>query len=157
MKPAPRLMADPYRGAASDRHGLTLLEVLISVTIFFASLTAILQILSMGRQSEMMTRLQTEAILRCEAKMEEVISGVQELTSVSDETMSDPAGEEGGGSGTWQWSLQSDSTETTGLLQVTVTVNYVIPDTDPIASFSLMRYLRDPQLFLEAASTGSTP
>jgi type II secretion system protein I len=150
-------MADPSRGAASDRHGLTLLEVLISVTIFFASLTAILQILSMGRQSEMMTRLQTEAILRCEAKMEEVISGVQELTSVSDETMSDPAGEESGGSGTWQWSLQSDSTETTGLLQVTVTVNYVIPDTDPIASFSLMRYLRDPQLFLDAASTGSTP
>ena len=157
MKSAPRLMVDSCRGAASDRHGLTLLEVLISVTIFFASLTAILQILSMGRQSEMMTRLQTEAILRCEAKMEEVISGVQELTSVSDETMSDPAGDEGGGSGTWQWSLQSDSTETTGLLQVTVTVNYVIPDTDPIASFSLMRYLRDPQLFLDAASTGSTP
>lgn len=154
IRPAGRLSRHSQRHFShsdADRRGLTLLEVLISVSIFFASLTAIVQILNLGRNSEMMTRLQTEAVMRCESKMAEVISGAQELTSVSDELL-----ENDGETGTWNWSLESAGTETANLLQITVTVRYVNENDEEIVSFSLTRYMRDPQLFLDAASSGST-
>ena len=131
--------------ARSMRSGLTLLEVLISVAIFLSSLAAIMQLLSIGKRSEMMTRLQTEAVMRCETLMAEVVSGVQKLEDVTDEPLPDNES-----SGTWQWSLQSVDSDTSGLLQVTISVQYVV-GSETVAAFTLTRYLRDPQLFIDAA------
>ncbi len=132
------------------RAGITLLEVLVSVAIFLGALTTIMQLLSIGKRAEMMTRLQTEAIMRCEAKMAEVVSGVQPLDSISDEAFPDSEG-----SGVWQWSLESSTADTSGLLQVTVRVRYVLQEDDEVTSFELQRYLRDPQIFIDAALTSS--
>jgi general secretion pathway protein I len=134
------------------RKGLTLLEVLVAVTIFFGSLTAILQLLATGQQAELMTRLQTEAVMRCESVMAEVVSGVKELKSADAQPFTDHDG-----TGTWQWTLEVASTETANLLQVTVTVEYVLSKDDIPATYTLRRYLRDPQIFLDAAATEETP
>ncbi|MCA9036998.1 MAG: hypothetical protein KDA91_17805 [Planctomycetaceae bacterium] len=131
------------------RGGITLLEVLIATVIFMSSLAVILQLLKVGQDSELMSRLQAEAIMRCEAKMAEVLCGAQELTSATDETFPDNEA-----SGTWKWSLESLPTSTTGLLQVTVQVKYVVGD-DAVASFRLHRYMRDPQIFIDAALSTS--
>lgn len=130
---------------SGPRAGLTLLEVLISVAIFLSSLAAIMQLLAIGKRAEMMTRLQTEAVMRCEAKMAEVIAGVQPMDDVTDETL-----ESEESSGTWQFSLMSMDSGTAGLLQVTVTVKYVV-GSDTVASSELNRYMRDPQIFIDAA------
>lgn len=128
-----------------ERSGLTLLEVLLSVAIFLGSLTAIMQILQIGKRAELMTRLQTEAVMRCETQMAEVLAGVHELTSVSSQPLTDSDA-----AGTWQWSLDPADSGTAGLLQVTVTVEYVVGE-ETIAAYALTRYLRDPQLFIDAA------
>ena len=134
----------------SLRAGITLLEVLVSVAIFLGALTTIMQLLSLGKRAEMMTRLQTEAVMRCEAKMAEVVSGAQELTSVDNEVFPDSEG-----SGMWQWRLTSMNSSAGGLLQVTVRVRYVVGDDDEMTSFELNRFMRDPQLFIDAALSTS--
>lgn len=135
----------PSANGSAQRSGLTLLEVLVSVAIFLGSLAAILQILSIGKRAEMMTRLQTEAVMRCESKMAEVVAGVQELVAVTDQDFTDSDG-----SGVWQWSLDPAESGTSGLLQVTVSVRYVVGG-EAVAGTSLSRYMRDPQLFIDAA------
>lgn len=129
----------------SERSGLSLLEVLISVAIFLGALTAIMQLLNTGRESEVSARLKTEAVLRCEAKMAEIVSGIEKAESKSDGTFPDDE------AGHWHWSADVGSGSATSLLQITVTVEHLPDGQNPNASFTLTRYMRDPQLFIDAA------
>ena len=127
------------------RNGLSLLEVLISVAIFLGALTAIMQLLNTGRQSEVSARLNTEAVLRCEAKMGEIISGIEKAVSSTEGTFSDDE------IGNWHWSTEVTSGSATSLLQITVTVEHLPDGKNANAAFTLTRYMRDPQLFIDAA------
>ncbi|MCA9063255.1 MAG: type II secretion system minor pseudopilin GspI [Planctomycetaceae bacterium] len=136
----------PRKHGRPLRRGVTLLEVLISLAIFVGSLAAILQLLSIGNRARVATRLETEAMLRCESKMSEIVAGVVPATTTTDQPFDDdPDGE-------WKWSASVAETATTGLLQVDVSVEFY-PGGANVASVSetLSRYLRDPQLFIDAA------
>lgn len=132
-------------GLRSKRAGLSLLEVLISVAIFLGAMTAIIFALNSGQRSEIAARLQSEAVLRCETVMGEIVSGVSEATSSDGNRFTDDE------EGRWQWSAQVTDAGVTGLLQVTVVVEHRPNGDQPNASFSLVRYMRDPQIFLDAA------
>ena len=127
------------------RSGMSLLEVLISVAIFVASLTAIMQVLNVGQRAEVATRLQTEAILRCEAKMAEIISGIEEAVSSEGGTFEDDE------TGDWKWDAEVTDSGIVSLLMVTVMVEHTISEDSANAAFTLSRYMRDPQLFIDAA------
>lgn len=127
------------------RHGLSLLEVLVSVAIFLGALTAIMQILNSGQQSEVSARLRTEAALKCEAKMAEIISGIEEAVSTDQQQFPDDE------IGNWKWSVEIGSGSVTSLLKITVTVEHMPDGNNPNAAFTLTRYMRDPQLFIDAA------
>jgi hypothetical protein len=131
------------------RHGLSLLEVIISTAIFLGALTAILFALNVGQRSELSARLQSEAVLRCETVMAEIISGVRPAESSSGTPFDDDE------IGNWQWSSQVESGPGADLLQVTVVVEHRPDGGEPNASFSLVRLLRDPQIFLDAAMEGA--
>ena len=143
-----RHRACPARGLtfeAVTRSGMSLLEVLISVAIFLGSLTAIMQVLNVGQRAELATRLQTEAILKCEAKMAEFISGIEEATTSQGGTFEDDE------TGNWKWDAEVTDSGIVSLLQVTVKVEHMISDDEANAAFTLSRYMRDPQLFIDAA------
>ncbi|MFO1040137.1 MAG: hypothetical protein U0941_00040 [Planctomycetaceae bacterium] len=127
------------------RRGLSLLEVLISVAIFLGALTVIMFALNTGQRSEIAARLQSEAVLRCEAVMGEIVSGVSEATSSDGNKFTDDE------EGNWEWSAKVTDGGVTGLLQVTVVVEHKPNGDTPNAAFSLVRYMRDPQIFLDAA------
>ena len=127
------------------RHGLSLLEVLLSVAIFLGALTAIMQLLNSGQQSEVAARLKTEAALRCEAKMAEIVSGIEEAVSSEDQKFPDDE------IGNWHWSAEVGNGDVTSLLRITVTVEHLPDGKNPNAAFTLTRYMRDPQLFIDAA------
>jgi general secretion pathway protein I len=129
----------------SERAGLSLLEVLISVAIFLGAMTAIIFALNSGQRSEIAARLQSEAVLRCETVMGEIVSGVSEATSSDGNRFTDDE------EGLWEWSAQVTDGGVTGLLQVTVVVEHKPNGDQPNAAFSLVRYMRDPQIFLDAA------
>lgn len=134
-------------GAASSkrRSGLSLLEIIISVAIFMASLAAIMEGLQIGRRSELSARLQSEAVLRCETVMGEILSGVKEASSAQGNRFDDDE------TGNWEWTAEVTEAGTTGLLQVTVLVEHRPGGEEPNAAFTLVRFMRDPQLFLDAA------
>jgi len=148
MKPARLNRQQSSAHRLMSRRGLTLLEVIVSVAIFLGSLTAILKILDNGRQSEILARMQSEAAIRCEAKMAEVIAGIEEPVSTGDQQFPDSD------DGSWVWRMEVVDSGYTGLLQITLTVERNIGST-PLASFSLDRFMRDPQLFIDAALSAS--
>lgn len=129
----------------SIRHGLTLLEVIISVAIFLGGLTAIMQGLAMGQRSELSARLQSEAVLRCESKIGEIVCGAAEAKSSQGNRFDDDE------IGNWEWNAEVAESATSGLLQVTVMVEHKPGGEEPNAAFTLVRYMRDPQMFLDAA------
>ena len=127
------------------RSGLSLLEIIISVAIFMASLAAIMQGLQIGRRSELSARLQSEAVLRSETVMGEILCGAKEASSAQGGSFDDDE------TGHWEWSAEVAEAGTTGLLQVTVLVEHRPGGEEPNAAFTLVRFMRDPQLFLDAA------
>ena len=139
-----RISATP-RQRNSTRNGLTLLEVLISMAIFLGSLTAIMQLLNTGQQAEVSARLQSEAVLRCDSKMAEIVAGIEKAVSSADGTFLDDE------IGSWNWSMDVTNGTATSLLKITVTVEHSPDGKNPNAAFTLTRYMRDPQLFIDAA------
>jgi general secretion pathway protein I len=129
---------------SAERTGLTLLEVIISVAIFLGGLTAIMQALALGQRSELSARLQSAAVVRAEAVMAEMISGVAELATSAGNRFDDDE------TGNWQWSAEVVDAGVTGLLQITVLIEHKPGGEEPNGAFSVMRYVRDPQLFLDA-------
>ena len=140
---SPATRPDSFR--PNRRSGMSLLEVLISVAIFLGALTAIMQVLNVGQRAEVATRLQTEAILKCEAKMAEFISGIEEAASSQGGTFEDDE------TGNWKWDAEVTDSGIVSLLMVTVKVEHSISDDEANAAFTLSRYMRDPQLFIDAA------
>lgn len=140
-----RTPSETAANSRTGRHGLSLLEVLVSVAIFLGALTAIMQLLNSGQQSEIAARLQTEAVLRCEAKLAEIVSGIEEAVSSDQQKFPDDE------IGNWQWSAEVGNGSATSLLMITVTVEHLPDGKNPNAAFTLTRYMRDPQLFIDAA------
>ena len=130
---------------AAVRNGLSLLEVIISVAIFLGAMTAIMEGLSVGQRSELAARLQSEAVLRSEAKMGEILCGAEEPNSSEGNSFEDDE------TGNWEWSVNVTEGGAPGLLQVTVVVEHKPGGDEPNAGFTLVRLMRDPQLFLDAA------
>ncbi len=83
-----------------------------------ASLAAIMEGLQIGRRSELSARLQSEAVLRCETVMGEILSGVREAASAQGNRFDDDE------TGNWEWTAEVTEAGTTGLLQVTVLVEH---------------------------------
>lgn len=134
----------------STRSGITILEVLLSVAIFLGAMTAIGSLLTTGADSAIQAKLHTEAVIRCESKLAEAVSGVIELDAVSDKAFPDDT-EPG-----WSWSLAVDSGPHADLLALEVTVTHETTAGFVDAQYTLNRLVRDPNVYLDAemATTG---
>ena len=130
-------------GRRHSRTGLTLLEVIIATAVFLGSLSAIMQIFRLGAEAEILTQLDSEAITRAESVMGEVIVGAKPLQNTNEQTFDD-------GAPRWRYNVQVDS-ETEGLLRVSVTVNHVQDSGRVNSTYQVIRLVRDPQVFLDAA------
>jgi general secretion pathway protein I len=125
------------------REGLTLLEIILSLAIFFGALTVLSQLAWNGIQSGVQARLKTQAIIRCEAKLAEVLAGAETLQPKSRVAFpDDPA---------WTYSVTISETAYPDLLQLDVTVSHSGNSRLATSEFTLRRWMRDPALFQEAA------
>jgi type II secretion system protein I len=132
----------PVQLSAHPR-GLTLLEVVLALGIFVGSLAAIGQLFTTGMQAAVKSRLQTSAIFRCESKMAEVVSGVELMQSTGETPFEDDEN--------WLWSLSVETGAQADLLHLTVLVTHAGSSDLASTEFELVRYVRDPQLFLDAS------
>jgi general secretion pathway protein I len=136
-------LSSARRVNSADRSGVTLLEVLLATAIFMGSLTAILQVMRVGHDSRLSAKLDSEAALRCESLLGELVAGITPLTSESNQPFTD--------SENWRYSVTVEEGPGDSLLLVSVRVEHVIAEQLPNSTFTLVRLMRDPQLFLDAA------
>lgn len=127
-----------------DRRGITLFEVVLALAIFLGATAVIGQVLQNGSRAATKAQLTSEAILRCERRLNEVLAGVLPLSSVQKTPFEDdPA---------WQWSVNLAETEIPYLVDVEVVVAHLSSRGLENVSVRLNRLLRDPQIYADAAT-----
>src|SRR5262249_3805539 len=104
----------------SKRRGLSLLEVLIALTIFLLGMIAIGQLVIMAGDRAVEVKLESQATQLCQSKLAEIVSGAVPL-SAQGEVPFDEAPD-------WQWSLEAEQANVSGLWQVKVRVSRQQPD-----------------------------
>ena len=119
---------------ALHRNGFTLLEVLLSAVILAASLAALGQLISNGTTAGIRSQRQTEAALRCQSKLDELLAGVEVLRTVSETPFAD--------SSRWLWNAEVQATSES-LRRVTVSVRNA---NSTSVDFTLTRLLRVPRV-----------
>jgi general secretion pathway protein I len=124
------------RSACSSRRGLSLLEVLLSVAILGMALVAIGQLVKLGYQSATDAKLQTEAYIICDAKMAEVVAGVLPLESAGAQAVEENPD--------WSFAVEVNSSDRMGLLRVRVRVEQSENITSYPISYSIDRFVPDP-------------
>lgn len=141
--------ASHHRDSTHPRAGVSLIEVVISVAIFLASLTAIMSLLDTGSQARLSVQLDAEAALRAESLMGEYLSGMRDMVATSEQPFENDAD-----SG-WTFTTTVEPSDGESLLKLTVVVVHTANGSEVNSSFRLMRLCRDPQLFLDAAMAAS--
>jgi general secretion pathway protein I len=126
------------------QQGFTLLEVVLSMTIFFGSIAMLAQINWNATRAAVQSRMRAQAILRCESKLQEVIAGAVALSDQSNVAFEDDK--------TWTWSLTTGATNFPELITLEVTVSREAEGTLGSTSQTLRRWVRDPYLFEQAAT-----
>ncbi|MBX3451708.1 MAG: hypothetical protein KF777_19255 [Planctomycetaceae bacterium] len=133
--------------ARPHRSGMSLLEVFVALAIFIAALAVITQIISTGSRASARAQFQSEATLRAESCMAEAVAGIVPLQAERKSFEDDAA---------WQWSLTVESGPHVDTLLLTVAVEHTTETGRVNGTATLRRIIRDPQLFLNAASASST-
>lgn len=132
--------------SSKNRSGLTLLEVLISLSIFLGALAAISQLIGIGSRAALQAQLRTQAMIKCQSKLAEVLAGVQPMESVSLAAIDDD-------NENWKWSLNVEPGTYETLLKLTVSVQYSGASETVGTSYQLTRQVRDPAELLDAANS----
>lgn len=138
----------PTAPGATSRHGLTLLEIILALTIFFGAMAALSQLTWNGSRATVQARLKTQAIIRCEAKLAEVVVGAEPLQPKT--RVPFPDNEQ------WLYSINVADSQYPDLLQVQVQVSHTGNTSLSRVEFSLSRWMRDPSLFQDAAEVQKT-
>ncbi len=129
------------------RAGFTLFEVVLSLGIFLGALAAISRIVDSGSRAAVRSRLQNEAILRCESQMNQVVAGALALQAAEETPFEDDT--------QWAWSLVLAEGPHVDLLSVQVVVTHARSDGQIDAEFALWRLMRNPELYLEASAAAA--
>ena len=135
--------ARPGRPGAS-RAGISLFEVVLALSIFLGAIAALSQLTSNGMRTAISARLQTQAVLRCESKLAEIVAAIEPLEDVTDQPFQDDEN--------WTWSLASAAGPHGDLLNVTVSVKFDGGNQQASTGYAISRLIRDPIVFEEAAA-----
>ena len=128
-----------FRRPSRCRRGLTLFELLLALAIFLMSLAALAHLINAGSRAAIQGRLQTQAILRCESKLAEVLAGIEPMESTADEPFPDDAD--------WRWTLQVEPGPGPSLLELKLAVSHKGNSALATTTYQLQRYARHPQMF----------
>ncbi|HBL42851.1 MAG TPA: hypothetical protein DDZ90_05600, partial [Planctomycetaceae bacterium] len=130
-----------FENLNTGRAGLTLLEVLISLSIFLGALTALSPLIGIGSRAAVQTQLKTQAIFRCQSILAEILAGAQPMESVAMAAFDDD-------SENWKWSLNVEPGDYENMLKLTVLVQYTGDSETVSTSYQLIRQVRDPAMLL---------
>jgi type II secretory pathway pseudopilin PulG len=122
------------------RAGLTLLEVIIGMAIFLMSIVAILQLVISGTDRAQEVRFQTRTSIRCQAKLAEVMIGIEPINGGSGYT---PFVEDYDKD--LQWKMDVTPAEATGLWMIKISVKADLANGSTVES-TLSQMVLDPTI-----------
>src|SRR5262249_60927922 len=108
----------------ASRPGLSLLEVLISLSIFLMAVVGLGHLVTVASNLAYESRYRSQAALLCQAKMAEVQGGALKFDSQSDSPCEEDPD--------FTWSMTAEQGSVQGLYNVTVTVSRKRADGTPI-------------------------
>lgn len=133
------------RNVGLPRRALSLLEVILAIAILGGAMIAIGELLRIGSRSSMSARELTTAQLHCESKLAEIAAGLLPAETAGPTPLE--VDED------WRYSIEAAPTNQDGLLAVRVTVEQDLPPTSRPISFSLTRWIQDPNTVQTASSS----
>jgi general secretion pathway protein I len=134
------------RPRRDDRRGLSLLEVMLSLAIFLVAMTGVSQLIANGVRASLRAKLETEAILRCESKLAEIVTGAEMFQSVSETPFpEDPA---------WVWTSTIVPRDNDVLYEIEVLVERKGAG-DGRVRYALKRLARQPQILSTETSSAT--
>jgi len=133
---------------------MTLLEVVLALAIFCGSVAVLSQMAWNGSRAAVQGRLQSQAVLRAEAKMGEIVVGASPMQASGAVAFPDDT--------SWTWSVNLGQTKFPELIVVEVTVSHSAGSSLGNVTQTLRRWMRDPAIYeaalqaQEAAKTESS-
>ncbi|MBI3864868.1 MAG: hypothetical protein HY290_23575 [Planctomycetia bacterium] len=124
----------------SERRGLSLFEVVISLAIFMGAIAAIGQLISTGARGAVSAKLQTQAVIRCETTLGEILGGYMSLQSTSGTYKDDTR---------WSYNVSVAPAQQQGLYIVEITASHDGQSSMSKVSYTLRRLVRDPGLAIQ--------
>ncbi|MCA8995946.1 MAG: hypothetical protein KDA80_03150 [Planctomycetaceae bacterium] len=134
----------PSRNHPCARTAITLFEVVLALAIFLGAFAAIGQVLRTGTRSATRAQLTSNAVLRCERVMNDILAGVLPMQSASNVPFEDDD--------QWVYSINVLDSGTANLLIVETVVERQGTRGDSSVAYRLTRMMRDPQMYLDAAA-----
>lgn len=134
----------PFVAGRCRRSGLTLLEIVLSLAIFFGALTALSQLAWNGSRAAVQARLKTQATIRCETKLNEVLAGAEPMSNISGASFPDDAN--------WTWSQTVTPSSQPELVQIDLTVSHRGNSRLANIEVTLRRWARQQSIFVQAAT-----
>lgn len=128
----------------SSRSGMTLLEIVLSIAIFFGAIAALSQLAWNGTRAAIQARLNTQATIRCEAKLNAVLAGAEPMQARANISFPDDP--------SWTWSQVVTQSSQPELVQLDVTVSHRGTSRMANTSVTLRRWARQQSLFAQGAS-----
>jgi len=131
-------------GIRQVRSGLTLLEIVLSLALFCGALAALSQLAWNGTRATVQARLKTQATIRCEAKLNEILAGAVPMQAQAGVAFPDDS--------RWIWSQNVLSSNNSDLLQLEVTVSHKGTSRLSSVDVTLKRWARQPAIFQKGAA-----
>ena len=129
----------------TSRAGLSLLEVILSLSILGVSMVAIGHLFNLGFRSAADVQLRSEANMIADTTMAEIAAGVIDISAGGGAVEGNPE---------WQYEVSSQQSEQPGLLSVSLLVSRE-NDPDNNVSVSLVRFVPDPNFEPAQSSAAS--
>ena len=129
----------------TSRAGLSLLEVILSLSILGVSMVAIGHLFNLGFRSAADVQLRSEANMIADTTMAEIAAGVIDISAGGGAVEGNPE---------WQYEVNSQQSEQPGLLSVSLRVSRE-NDPDNNVSISLVRFVPDPNFEPAQSSAAS--
>ncbi|MFZ1935993.1 MAG: prepilin-type N-terminal cleavage/methylation domain-containing protein [Thermoguttaceae bacterium] len=139
------------------KAGFSLLEVILALAILAGSIAVLGESSRLALRNAEIARDLAHAQLLCESKMAEITVGITAAETVGntpfDTTMTASLDPSAPG---WLYSIDTQTTDEEGLIAVRVTVTRNLPAAKHPVSFSLVRWIPDPNATSSSGSGGNS-
>jgi type II secretory pathway pseudopilin PulG len=137
------------RRAMRRREGFSLLEAILALAILTSSIAVLGELVRMGSQHAALARDLTQAQFLCESTMNEIAAGMQGGAMAVADAPIDPT--LAGGDASWVYSVNVGALELPNLVAVQVTVRKNQPSNKRPATYTLLRWMKNPSVTLVPA------